>query len=281
MCSSPLTLPMHEYDVTLKLLLRGPTTMAFEAFAGSQVQKWLDIELPRVQNPRMDLLGELADGTLLHLELQSGNDAEMPVGMAEYAIGTYRLFRQFPRQIVLYVGEPALRMQPSLMGPRFSFSYELRDLRDLDGEELLTSEQVGDNILAVLARLRDQKSAVTQIVRRIAGLEATQRDTALSQLLILAGLRGLETTVEQEIKTMPILLDIMDHKVLGREYKRGVLEGEQQGELKILRRMMTKRFGVMPGWAEERISGNSAAELEALSVRLLDALSVEDLLRQA
>ena len=44
--------------------------------------------------------------------------------------------------------------------------------------------------------------------------------------------------------------------------------------------MMTKRFGVMPGWAEERISGYSAAELEALSVRLLDALSVEDLLRQ-
>ena len=66
----------------------------------------------------------------MHLELQSGNDAEMPIRMAEYALGVYRRLRRFPRQIVLYVGEPALAMQPSLTGDRFSFSYELRDLRD-------------------------------------------------------------------------------------------------------------------------------------------------------
>jgi predicted transposase YdaD len=110
---------VHEYDITLKLLLRGSAAMAFQALTGGQVEKWLDIELPKKQNSRMDLLGELADGTLLHLELQSGNDAEMPLRMAEYALGVYRRFIQFPRQIVLYVGEPALRMQPSLTGARF------------------------------------------------------------------------------------------------------------------------------------------------------------------
>ncbi len=99
-----------------------------------------------MQNPRMDLLGEFADGTLLHLELQSGNDSEMPLRMAEYALGVYRRFGQFPRQIVLYVGEPALRMQPGLTGARFLFSYELRDLRDLDGDILLRSDEVGDNV---------------------------------------------------------------------------------------------------------------------------------------
>ena len=117
---------MHEYDITLKLLLRP--------------------ELPKMQNPRMDLLGEFADGTLLHIELQSGNDAEMPLRMAEYALGVYRRFGQFPRQIVLYVGEPVVRMQPGLTGARFLFSYELRDLRDLDGDVLIGSEEVGDNV---------------------------------------------------------------------------------------------------------------------------------------
>jgi len=101
---------MHEYDVTLK-------------------EKWLDVELPKVRNPRMDLLGEMADGGLLHLELQSGNDAEMPERMAGYALGAYRRSRRFPRQIVLYVGERALGMKPELAGPRFAFSYELRDIR--------------------------------------------------------------------------------------------------------------------------------------------------------
>jgi len=73
---------------------------------------------------------------------------------------------------------------------------------------------------------------------------------------------------------MPILNDIMDHKVLGREYKRGL----QQGELTILRRLIEKRFGTIPAWAEERLTSHSATELETLSVRVLDANSLEDLL---
>ncbi len=70
----------------------------------------------------------------------------MPLRMAEYALGVYRRFERFPRQIVLYVGEPVVRMQPSLTGAHFSFSYELRDLRDLDGDGLLGSDEIGDNI---------------------------------------------------------------------------------------------------------------------------------------
>ena len=45
---------------------------------------------------------------------------------------------------------------------------------------------------------------------------------------------------------MPILIDILDHDAIGPEYRRGVQEGDQQGvqqgELKILRRMIEKRF---------------------------------------
>jgi hypothetical protein len=127
-------------------------------------------------------------------------------------------------------------------------------------------------------------------VRRIAGLDAAKRDAALGQLIVLSGLRGLEKTVEEEIRKMPILNDIMDHKVLGREYKRGwaegiqegiqggIQDGIQQGELRILRRLLEKRFGPIPAWVEERLGGRSAEDLEALSIRLLEARSLEDLL---
>src|SRR5205085_4845599 len=43
----------------------------------------------------------------------------------------------------------------------------------------------------------------------------------------------------EEARKMPILNDILDHEVLGREYKRGL----QQGELTVLRRQIEKRFG--------------------------------------
>ena len=51
---------------------------------GGPVEKWLNVELPKLQNPRADLLGETADGELVHVELQSGNDSTMALRMAEY-----------------------------------------------------------------------------------------------------------------------------------------------------------------------------------------------------
>ena len=47
---------------------------------------------------------------------------------------------------------------------------------------------------------------------------------------------------------MPLFIDILDNKVLGREFKRGLKEGELKGELTVLRRLIEKRFGAMPGW---------------------------------
>jgi len=123
--------------------------------------------------------------------------------------------------------------------------------------------------------LRDHKEAVRRIVERIAGLPGAEREASLSQLLVLSGLRHLEESVEQEARKMPILNSILDNKVLGREYKRGL----QDGELTVLRRQVEKKFGPLPSWAEERLAGRSTTELEELSIRVLDAPSLEDLLK--
>ena len=190
-------------------------------------------------------------------------------------LSVFRFFKRFPRQVLLYVGEAPLRMASELRGDDVSFRYRAIDIRELDGERLLASEGVGDNVIAILARLRDHKDAVRRIVERIAGLVPVERETALGQLLILAGLRHLEETVEREARKMPILGDTLDNKVLGREFKRGL----QEGELTVLRRLIEKRFGAIPSWAEERLADRSAADLEELSVRVLDAQSIEDLLK--
>ena len=270
---------MQEYDVTLKLLLQGSASLTLRALTGTAVAKWLDVELPKVQNLRLDLLGETVDGGLVHVELQSSNDPAMPLRMAEYCLGVFRLFGRFPRQVVLYVGEPELRMESGLTGPDVLFQYRLIDIRTLDGDRLLESEEVGDNVIAILARLRDHKEAVHRIVQRIAGLAMAERETALAQLVILAGLRHLSGTVEQERRNMPIDVDIREHEVLGPMFREERQEGRQEGELTILRRLIEKRFDGLPSWAAEKLESLSVSELEDLSVRVLDAKSVEELLR--
>jgi len=270
---------MQDYDVALKLLLQGSASLTIRELTGTAVAKWLDVELPKVQNLRLDLLGETIDGGLVHVELQSGNDAAMPLRMAEYSLGVYRLLGQFPRQVVLYVGEAPMRMESALRGPGLSFEYRLIDIRALDGDSLLESEDVGDNVIAILAHLRDHKEAVRRIVERIAGLAMAERETALGQLMILAGLRHLSKTVEQERRKMPIRINILENEVLGPMFQKGWDEARQDGERTILRRQIEKRFGALPGWASEKLSALPASELEDLSERVLDAKNVEELLR--
>jgi hypothetical protein len=87
----------QECDVALKLLLRNSAALTMcELTGGPVIVNWLDVELPKVQNLRADLLGETAAGDLFHLELQSTNETAMPLRMAEYWLGILRLSGKFP-----------------------------------------------------------------------------------------------------------------------------------------------------------------------------------------
>ena len=58
---------MQEYDVTLKLILQEPAAKATQALTGVKIERWLNVELPEVQQTRVDLLGETAEGGLVHI----------------------------------------------------------------------------------------------------------------------------------------------------------------------------------------------------------------------
>lgn len=88
--------------------------------------------------------------------------------------------------------------------------------RELDGDRLLESPEVVANVIAILARLRDHRVAIRKVVERIAGLKGAERETAMSQLLILAGLRRAAMAVEWQARKVRILNDILDHEVLVR-----------------------------------------------------------------
>ena len=155
------------------------------------------------------------------------------------------------------------------------------DIRTLDSEPLLNSLLPADNVIAILTRLRDRKAAIRRILSRIATLETSARDAAFTQLLILAGLRKLGESIRTEVQAMPIMHDIMDHEIIGPAIRQGLQQGMQQGRqqegISILRRQIEKRFGPLSPALEERLTGLSIAELEDLSLRVLDAQSMNDL----
>ena len=85
------------------------------------------------------------------------------------------------------------------------------------------------------------------------------------------------------------MIDITKNKVLGPAYleareegreqgrEEGREEGREQGQLHLLRRLIERKFGSLPKWLEEKLSQSSAQEIEAVSLRVLDAATLEDL----
>jgi predicted transposase YdaD len=288
---------MQKYDVALKNILTRGAAGFLSRLMGLEVAQFLNSELPEVRSQRADLLGEATDGTLFHVELQSSNDDRMAFRMLEYLAAIEGKYRQIPRQLVLYVGEAAMRMDGRIASGRLSFEVRLLDIRDLDGVPLLESNSLDENIISVLAQQPDTRHAVRRILEKISGSGPEYRAKALQELTILAGLRSLGNFVKEESQRMPILTDIMDHDLLGPVMREGIakgmatgrvegmaagrVEGERtgrvEGERAFFLKLIAKRFGPVPGWVSERIELLGNEELENLGVRFLDVRTLEEL----
>jgi hypothetical protein len=264
---------MHEYDVALKRILTRPGSTLLAALTGSSSVRWLNVETPLVRNLRVDLLGERPDKELLHIELQSRNDARFPLRMGEYSFGVGLRHGRLPWQVALYVGAEPLRMKNEVSGPGGAFHFNLVDIRDLDGDLLLASKNVGDNVIAILTRLGSEPNAVKRVLKRIAAAPPETREEALAELSIIAGLRKLDDEVRREAKLMPIQEDIMEHSIIGP----AIRQGRAEGGMAIILGQIEERFGAVPPRVRKRLAALDASELQITARRLLKAQRIEDL----
>lgn len=58
----------------------------------------------------------------------------------------------------------------------------------------------------------------------------------------------------------------------------GEQRGEQKGEAALLLRLLERRFGVLPGWARDRVLAADTVKMEEWGLRVLDAASLEEVL---
>lgn len=63
--------------------------------------------------------------------------------------------------------------------------------------------------------------------------------------------------------------------MLSYSRKEGLQQGLQQGESLLLQRLLIRRFGALPGWAEAKLAGAERAQLEQWGERVLDAATLE------
>lgn len=240
--------------------------MARELFGGP-VETWLNVELPAIQNPRVDMLARAADGCLRHVELESHNSAELPRRVAEYYLGFHRHLKAHIEMVVLYVGKEPLRMAPRFQTPSMRFDYRLLDIREFDGEPLVESDDLGDNMLALLTDF-DPERVLQRVEARLRELEPGEKSDAARLFVVLSGLRDLEEKVAGRLG----MIDIMENKVLGPAIVKG--------ECNMLSRILERKFGVLPDWVTEKLSAASGNDLLIWADRVLTAHDLESVFEE-
>lgn len=275
-----------QFDETLKQQLQATHLRLLGQLAGAPVRRWLNVELPRTQMRRVDLLAELETGVLFHLELQTRNDTKIGQRLLDYCLRIEEQLQQVPNQMVLYVGWEPLRMSPTLEWPHLRFEYSLLDIRDLDAEMLRSGGRIEDLILMVLCGNIDPKQAALEVLREIGLLPHPERGDALANLLVTSGLRRLHDDLREEMRHMPLLDDLLENPFLQDWFKEGEAKGVAQGvargrseeAVRMLTHILEHRFGPLPEPVKERIRSTPTEKLEAAVGHVLEAQTLDQAL---
>lgn len=285
-----------KYDATLKKLFQRPPNRLLSLVLGQEVvvTRTLPTELITVANLHPDLLFDTDQGLLIHTELQGYRQDNFAQRNLLYFALVLRDYGRAPVQIVFWLGPGKIGVGDGLsLPPALEYRYRLIDVGEIDGERLLESEDIGEAIFAVLCKLQDQRGAIARILTRISALPVPQKLEAVAELLILSGLRGLLTLVNEEIRSMPVSIDIHENEFLegifqdGREDGRedGRKEGREEGRNRgaavaraILLAFLEQRFGIVPAEARQRILAADLDILDRWTSRLGSATSLEQIL---
>lgn len=260
-----------KYDLVVKdLFQRDHPSLLDQLTAGVAVREVLSVELARVEERRADLVLLLADGTILHLEFQSGNDKDMPYREGIYCLLLGQKCRRRVRQVVLYVGRAKMRMEDHVDLGETKSAYALMDIREMDARMLMASGRPGDLALAMLASGGPEQVLILEIAKRAGGLKGAGRQRVLFQLVLLSGLRRLTGRLRIELKTMGITTDFTKN-----EFVQDVIRDDRAN---MLRGQLETKFGSLPKWVDERLEAAKSIQIERWAKKIITADTLEGVL---
>jgi hypothetical protein len=271
--------------------------LAYQAINWTQPHTFLDQELAQIVRDselgkrRIDRLVQVTTLTskiewvYIHIEVQSQVDSDFAERLFTY---NYRLYDRYHRPVatLAVLADERLNWRPggfsyNLFGSQMSLQFASVKILDYAPqlEELL--ENPNPFALVTAAHLLTKKTRKDVQARYAAKWQLAkllyERDWGKQQIIdlfsIIDWLMTLPPELEKQLWTSISELE----RNIAMPYVTSVERiGIEQGEMMLLRRMLTKRFGNLPEAIEVRLSQASIADLELWSDRLLDAKTLAE-----
>ena len=249
----------------LKRLLEDFGTQLFELDIVDA--EMLSNEQPRVEGKRADLVARVknaqGESYILHVEIQNDNKADVPLRMLRYYsdLALEHIGEEI-KQYLLYIGKAPLSIPDHMQATGWRYCYNLLDMRSLDSERFLTSDNPDALVLAILCNLKGQpaKAVVSHIVQELCRLHGSKLDSLRDSLLmldILASNRDLQNLVKESAEMFidveklglyQLALEKATKQVMAEGIERGMergrvegrVEGIEQGQQTMVLRLLAK-----------------------------------------
>ncbi len=207
-------------------------------------------------------------GQILHLEFQTvpTSSPPLPLRMLDYWVRLYRKYECPIEQVVIFLKEtksPIVYVERLAVGGTI---HPYRVVRLWEQELTPLLENPALLPLAVLARTDTPEVLLKQVADRIGRIEEPEQQQNISACTeILARLKFDKNLIRQFLQE-----DLMRESPLYQEIL-------QEGELKLVLRLLTRKLGNIEPKLQTQIQQLSSEQLEALGEALLDFSVTQDL----
>ena len=120
------------------------------------------------------------------------------------------------------------------------YNYEVRDIREFDCSILIKSEDITDNIIALLCDIKDIDKFFKILSEKLRKFSPKKREDYLKKVFYLLRLRpklNQEYEKRQEDIKMPFVIELEDDPVYTKGLEKGKLEGQME-EKKVIARSL-------------------------------------------
>jgi len=249
-----------------------------EQYPAEFVRWLLGVDAPKIEILKTELTLEpiradsvtflQAANQILHIEFQTLATSNPPLNfrMLDYSVRLKRQYRCPVVQVLIFLQETTneVAFTEEYRDDTTIHKYQVVRLWEQDSTPFLVNP--GLLPLATLTRTDSPQSLLTQVAERVATIpNREQRQNIAGCVEILAGLRFDKDLVQQFLRE-----DIMKESVIYQDIV-------QKEALKLISRLLKRRFGDIDASLFEQVRNLSAEELEDLGEELLDFSEVTDL----
>jgi predicted transposase/invertase (TIGR01784 family) len=118
---------------------------------------FLDKELKRVEKREADIVANINNEYILHLEIQNSNDSNMDKRMLRYYTDILEVSDLPIKQYVVYIGKYKPKFKTHIKKDLIDFRYNFIDVKTIDCEILLNQNSPDALVLAILCDFKDKK----------------------------------------------------------------------------------------------------------------------------